>query len=189
MITVIIGDNLVLWVFHAVGDPVWRSQLSHAPSLSGNQNDRHQSVHMTFNTSRPAFIQSFSTITYFVVTVLGHIFVVYGVYWIKNEARWKCWLWLSETAQFHAKNPPIFTNFSKYFTCPDKTFYWRNRFCSVNHYIMFGFCLVCGVARTLTQNQMERGRKRRTRAKTKTISSHSNTPRFLPFRPAEIHST
>ncbi|KAM6938636.1 axonemal dynein light chain domain-containing protein 1 [Lycodopsis pacificus] len=36
-------------------------------------------------------------------------------------------------------------------------------------------------------NQMERGRMRRTRAKTKTISSHSNTPRFLRFRPAEIH--
>lgn len=51
---------------------------------------------------------------------------------------------------------------------------------------VFGFCLVNSDVQTLTQNQMERGKKRRTRVKAKTISSHSNTPKFLRFRPVEM---
>lgn len=53
---------------------------------------------------------------------------------------------------------------------------------------MSDLCRIRGLVRTLTQNQMERGKKRRTRAKTKTISSHSQTPSFLCFRPERISS-
>ena len=50
------------------------------------------------------------------------------------------------------------------------------------------FSLVCGAVCTLKQNQMDRGRKRRTRDKAKAISSHSNTPRPMRLKPAESHS-